>query len=194
MKIAHSMAAALIAGVMAGPVLGEDTYKGDPAHASVGFAISHMVISKVKGSFGEFEATVTLNDDGELASAQADIKVASLDTANTKRDEHLRSPEFFDVDNHPSITFESTGTVMREELKLVQGKLTIHGVTKDVEFPYSIKGPVKDPWGNTKVGFAMNGTINRKDYGLTWSKVLETGGLVVGEEVELIIDVEFAKQ
>jgi polyisoprenoid-binding protein YceI len=194
MMVKTSMIAALLAVVAAGPVCAGDVYKSDSAHADVGFAISHMVISKVKGSFNDFDATLTTNDDGSLASVNADIKAASIDTANDKRDEHLRSADFFNVEKYPEITFRSTAIETSGGNTTVKGALTMHGVTKDVDLAATLKGPVKDPWGNTKLGLELRGTLDRRDYGLTWSKALETGGLVVGQDVDLLIDVEFAKQ
>ncbi len=170
------------------------TYKADTTHANVGFTISHMVISTVRGHFDEFDATVVLADDGTVERAEAVIQAASINTANEKRDNHLRAPDFFDAENYPEITFKSTGVGEEDGQKVLRGQFTMHGVTKDVAFPFTVKGPVQDPWGNTKIGFKLSGVIDRTDYGLTWSKVLETGGLVVGEEVTLDVELEFAKQ
>lgn len=180
----------ITAGVFAaGFARAESTFTADPTHGEAGFAISHLVISKVKGHFGKHDATLVLDDDGKLVSAEATMDVESIDTANTKRDDHLRSADFFDAKQFPAITFKSKSVTDSE----IVGDFTIRDVTKEISLPYELKGPVKDPWGNTKLGFAASIVINRKDYGLTWSKTLETGGLVVGDEVEISVDMEFGQ-
>jgi polyisoprenoid-binding protein YceI len=185
------MALAMGLGVISAGMAGaQDVFKADLAHAHVGFEVSHMVISKVKGHFKDFDSTVTLDEAGQLSSVTAVIKVESIDTAQEKRDEHLRGTDFFDATQYPEIRFESDG--VEEEFLL--GKLTLHGVTKDVKLPYTLKGPINDPWGKTKLGLELEGTLDRTDYGLTWSKMMEAGGLVVGNEVTLSISVEFEKQ
>jgi len=169
------------------------TYEVDPSHASIGFKIEHLVISKVKGEFRDFTATLVLDDEGLLKEASSNIKVTSIDTGITKRDDHLRSPDFFDVNVYPEISFKSKSVKQGAGNNVLVGNLTIHGVTKEVELPYKIKGPVKGPQGKTRIGFEASTVINRKDYGLTWNMVLEAGGLVVGEELELLIDLEAIK-
>jgi len=159
----------------------------------VGFRVDHLVISKVNGEFKDYKAT--LHVDGKtLTAATAEIKVASVDTGIKDRDKHLLGADFFDAEKHPTITFTCKSTKKKAGKDVLVGDLTLHGVTKEIELAYELKGPIKDPWGNTKVGFAASGTISRKAFGLTWSKKLETGGLVVGDEVELLIDVEAAKK
>ena len=169
------------------------TFEVDPSHASISFKIEHLVISKVKGDFREFSATLVLDDEGRLDEASSDIEVASIDTGNTKRDDHLRSADFFDVNNFPIISFKSKSVNRSSGNNILVGDLTIHGVTKEVELPYKIKGPVKGPQGKTRIGFEASTVINRKDYGLTWNMALEAGGFVVGEELELLIDLEAIK-
>ncbi len=171
----------------------QDTYTIDNTHAHIGFEIPHMVISNVKGAFNEYEASLTLKDD-KLQSAEATLQVSSIDTKNKKRDEHLKSGDFFDAKGFPAITFKSTGVSQKAGKHILTGDLTIRDVTKSVNLTYILKGPVKDPWGNTKVGLEAGTIINRKDFGLTWSKALESGGLVVGNAVTLKMDMEFAKQ
>ena len=180
--------------VLTGTTYGAHTYKADPDHASIGFKVSHMVISKVKGHFGAFEGTLMLDDNDDLMKAEAVIDVSSIDTANEKRDNHLKSPDFLDAAAYPSISFKSKGVEKKGSVYVVTADITIHGVTREVEMPVTIRGPVEDPWGNTKLGYEASLTIDRTDYGLTWNKLLETGGLVVGTEVEITVDVEFAKQ
>jgi len=171
----------------------EDNYTADKSHAYIGFSISHMVISKVKGNFDAFEASLSL-EDGKLTDAKATIQVDSIDTDNVKRDKHLKSADFFDAEQFPEIKFETKTIEAKNGTGVITGNLTLHGVTKQVSLPYTVKGPVIDPWGNTKLGFEATTTIDRTEFGLKWSQALETGGLVVGNEVDISIDVEFAKQ
>ncbi len=177
----------IVLGLAVGTTHAADTYEVDTSHASIGFAVKHMVISKVKGSFTNFNG-VLMVEDGKLITARSQIKAASIDTSNKKRDDHLRQADFLDVEKFPSIVFESTGV----EGDVLKGNFTMHGVTKAIELEYELLGPVKDPWGNTKVGLQASGSIDRTDFGLRWSKALATGGLVVGHKVELIIDLEAA--
>jgi polyisoprenoid-binding protein YceI len=168
------------------------TYKADKAHAYVGFEVSHMVISKVKGSFQEFDATLQLDSEGKLGAVNATIDVASIDTGVKKRDDHLRNADFFDAEKYPKISFTSAGPRERDGKSWLVGDLTLRGVTKEVALEYEVKGPINDPWGSKKLGVQLTGQIDRTEYGLTWSKTMETGGLIVGHEVDLVIDVEFA--
>ena len=167
-----------------------DTYAADKTHASVGFRVSHLVISKVRGHFNEFEAQLEMGDDKKVTGVDATIQIGSIDTGIAKRDTHLKGADFFDVENHPLMTFKS------KEVKadVIVGDLTIRGVTKEVELPYTVLGPVTDPWGNTKLGFEAAMTINRTDFGVAWNSETETGALVVGEDVEIEVNMEFAKQ
>lgn len=186
-----SMACAAAA-LMAGQTQAADSYTVDKTHAHVGFEIAHMVISDVKGSFDEFDASLTVSD-GKLETAEATVQVASINTKNEKRDVHLKNDDFFSAEKFPTMTFKSTGVSSKEGKEVLAGNLTIRDVTKAVEFEYSLKGPVNDPWGNTKVGFEAHTIINRQDFGLTYSKAIESGGLMVGNEVTIEIDMEFAK-
>ncbi len=187
----NSFTTALIASfIFINTVVASQTFEVDPSHASIGFKIEHLVISKVKGDFREFSATLILDDEGQLNEASSNIEVASIDTGITKRDDHLRSAEFFDVNKYPKISFKSKAVRQNAGNNVLIGDLTIHGVTRQVELPYKIKGPVKGPMGNTRIGFEASTIINRKDYGLTWNKTLEAGGVIVGEELELLIDLE----
>ncbi len=172
------------------------TYKIDPAHSTVGFSVTHMLISDVDGKFKEYDATFVLNEnDPSKSSVNATIKVASVDTENEKRDGHLTSPDFFDAASHPEITFESSSVEKKDDGNYVaNGKLTIRGTTKDVALPFTVKGPVTDPWGNTKIGVQAEMTIDRQKFGVSWSKTLDAGGLVVDNKVIIIIKAEMAKQ
>jgi polyisoprenoid-binding protein YceI len=168
----------------------------DKAHSKIGFSVSHLVITDVEGNFKEFDASVTTDGDNwENAKIEFTAEIASIDTDNEKRDEHLRSDDFFNAEKYPSLKFisKSFKKVDDNEYKLV-GDLTIRDVTKEVELEVELNGTVVDPWGNTKAGFDLEGEINRFDYGLKWSKALETGGLVVGEDVEIIGKLQLMKK
>jgi polyisoprenoid-binding protein YceI len=173
-----------------------DTYKVDPAHTSVNFSIEHMVINTVHGRFRQFEGSITVDPDNgnALKGASGTIQAKSIDTDIEKRDNHLRSPDFFDAEKFPTITFESTEIKKDGSDQVLVGKFTMHGVTKDVSLPFKLKGPIKGPMGNTIVGLEVNAKLNRKDYGLTWNKVIEAGGLMVGEDVTTQINAELVKQ
>ena len=171
-----------------------EAYVIDNAHASIGFSISHLVISKVKGNFNDFSGTFVLDNNNRLTEANASIKSASIDTGVKKRDDHLRSADFFEVEKYPEITFEAKKVVKRSGKDILLGKFTMHGVTKNIELPYTIKGPITDPYGNEKIGFHGETVINRTDYGLNWNQALEAGGVMVGEEVFIVIDVEAGKK
>ncbi len=167
-------------------------WKVDQSHTNVGFSVSHIFTS-VQGRFDRFDGTIVFDPENpQSATVRATVEAASINTNNTKRDKHLRSDDFFNAKEHPTITFESTGgvTEMKENRGKLAGNLTIHGVTKPVVFDVTFRGQGKDPWGNVRAGFSASLNIDRKDYGLNWNEVLETGGLLVGEEVEIRIDVE----
>jgi len=170
------------------------TWKLDPAHSAAEFKIKHMMISNVKGSFNALSATLTENKaDPTRSSVEASIDIASLNTGDAQRDAHLKSADFFESEKHPTMTFKSTKVERKGEGEYgVTGDLTLHGVTKQVTF--AVEGPSapgKDPWGNTRIGLSATTKINRKDFGLTWNAALETGGILVGEDVQITLDVEF---
>ena len=173
-----------------------DTYKVDPAHTSINFSIEHMVINTVHGRFRQFEGSITVDPDNgnALKGASGTIQAKSIDTDIERRDNHLRSPDFFDAEKFPTITFESTEIKKDGSDQALVGKFTMHGVTKDVSLPFKLKGPIKGPMGNTIVGLEVNAKLNRKDYGLTWNKAIEAGGLMVGEDVTIHINAELVKQ
>ena len=162
-----------------------DTYKIDPAHTGVGFSISHLVISEVNGRFDDVAGTVTVDNDA-LAGASATIQVKSIDTAIKKRDDHLRSPDFFDAEKYPTITFESTKVTKDGDKTVIAGKFTMHGVTKEIQFPVVLKGPVKGPRGNPLIAVTAETTINRTDYGMKTF-------MGVGDDVKIRINVEATK-
>ncbi len=167
-------------------------WKVDQSHTTVGFSVSHLFTS-VQGRFDAFSGTIQFDPEKPGAAViRATVEAASINTNNAKRDKHLRTADFFDIEKFPTLSFESSSGVtgMQENRGKLAGNLTIHGVTKAVVFDVAFRGQGKDPWGNVRAGFAANVTINRRDYGLDWNEVLETGGLLVGEEVEIRIDAE----
>jgi polyisoprenoid-binding protein YceI len=169
-----------------------ENWKIDRSHTNVGFSVSH-IFTNVQGRFDRFDGTIVFDPEKpESTIVKATVEAASINTNNAKRDKHLRSDDFFDVEKFPTLSFESTGgvTEMKENRGKLAGNLTIHGVTKPVVFDVTFRGQGKDPWGNVRSGFAASVTIKRKDYGLNWNQVLEAGGVLVGEEVEIHIDVE----
>ena len=182
--------AGLAAFIAAQPLLAVD-YQVDQAHTNVGFRVSHMVIAKTTGSFNDFDASFHFDpEDMSKFSLMATIQADSIDTANGQRDNHLRSPDFLDVASHPTITFRSTGLSMMDDGYVVTGDLTIRGVTKEIDLPVTITGPVEFR-GNMVIGVSGRATIDRHDFGVSWSRSLDNGGLVVANEVEIEIDAEF---
>jgi polyisoprenoid-binding protein YceI len=167
------------------------TWTVDPTHSSVGFKIKHMMIATVRGHFTEFEGTIiAAPDDPANSHASGSVNVASINTGNEQRDAHLRSPDFFDAERYPKITFESTRIRHIEGGTFaVAGDLTIKGTTREVELEATVEGVDTDPWGNERVGVSVRGSINRTDFGLTWQQRLEGGGMLVGEEVGIRIDI-----
>ena len=171
------------------------TYGFDKAHTNVRFSIAHMVISEVDGNFSDFDGKVVTNkEDFTDADISFKINVESINTDDAKRDEHLRSPDFFDVANNPEITFESKSMekISEKEYKLT-GDLSMNGKTKSVTLDVKYGGTIVDPWGNTKAGFKITGTINRLDWGLKYNSVMDSGGLLIGEEVDIVCNVELIK-
>ena len=173
------------------------TWNLDPAHTSVQFSVRHLMVSTVRGAFGKLSGTVQVEEkDLTRSKIQATIDAASIDTRVEKRDTHLKSPDFLDVARYPTIVFVSTKVEAGApgHFKVI-GDLTLHGVTREVSL--DVEGPtpeIKDPRGDTRAGAQATTTINRKDFGLTWNQVLETGGVAVGDEVTITIDVEATKQ
>ena len=167
------------------------TYSIDAAHSSIGFVARHMVVSKVRGHFDSFEGSFDFVE-GQPATwkAEATIQAASVNTGNEKRDGHLASPDFFAAEEFPTLSFSSTGVEKKGESYLLKGNLTLRGVTKPLVLTLEYFGSIQDPWGNERAGFSAKGTLNRKDFGLSWNNLLETGGAVVGDEIAIEIEVE----
>lgn len=168
----------------------------DPTHSEIGFKVKHMMFTNVSGNFGTYEGTITTEDDDFTKSdISFSADIASVSTNNADRDGHLKSADFFDADNYPKLTFASSSfTKIDDENYELAGDLSLHGVTKAIKLPVEFSGLMKDPWGNTKVGLNISGKINRKDWGLNWNSALETGGVLVGEEVKLHIELQLVKQ
>ncbi|PRZ21185.1 YceI family protein [Flavobacterium granuli] len=176
--------------------MAKSTWAIDPTHSEIGFKVKHMMFTNVSGKFNAVEATIENEDDKfETSKINFSAEVHSVDTNNQDRDNHLKSGDFFDVEKFPKLSFVSTGIhkVNDGEYK-ISGDLTIKDVTKNVTLATEYSGAMKDPWGNTKVGLSINGNINRKDFGLTWNSALETGGVLVGEDVKLVAEIQFVKQ
>lgn len=169
----------------------------DPAHSSAGFSVRHMMIAKVHGGFTKLAGSLRLDSKNPAKSAvEAVIDAASIDTREPKRDEHLRSADFFDVAKYPSITFKSKSVrrISEGEFEIL-GDLTIHGVTQEVVLEAEgLDTEMKDPWGNVKIGASAKTKIKRKDFGLSWNAALEAGGVMVGDEVTITLDVQFVKK
>jgi len=173
------------------------TWSIDPEHSNVGFKVRHLMVSNVRGSFDKHTGTVDINDkDITKSKVEVSIDTTSINTNVQKRDDHLRSPDFFDVAKYPAMTFVSKKVAKAGKDKLkVTGDLTLHGVTKEVVL--DVEGPSKeskDPWGNFRRGATATTKINRKDFGLVWNKALETGGVAVGEEIQITLEIEMIKK
>jgi polyisoprenoid-binding protein YceI len=166
-------------------------YEIDKDHSSVGFKIKHL-FSHVTGSFNDFEGVIDYEPGKpETWKAEATVQAASIDTNNAKRDEHLRKPDFFDVEKYPTLTFKSTKVESTgENTAKMEGLLSMHGVEKPVTFDVQLHGMGNDPWGNSKAGFSATAKIDRKDFGIIWNQALDAGGLMLGEQVEIILEIE----
>jgi polyisoprenoid-binding protein YceI len=170
------------------------TYAADPAHSHIDFSVRHLMISKVRGAFESFTATLEVPDGTNLPSAvSAEIDAASIDTRVADRDSHLRSADFLDAATYPKLTFQSRSISGDASGFTIEGDLTIHGVTKPVTFDAEFEGSGKDPWGNDRAAYSASAKINRKEFGLTWNQALETGGVAVGEEITISIQLEAVK-
>jgi len=185
-KHIFAVAAVLLTLCLAGVASGTDTYTVDRSHTTVGFTVRHLVINKVRGKFNDFSGTIAYDEnDITKSSMQGTIKAASIDTDHAKRDNHLRSPDFFDVAEHPEITFTSKSVVQGNDGLILVGDLTMRGTTKEVQIPFEITGKIKDPRGNTIIGFEAALSIDRQDFGIAYSKTMDNGGLVVGNQVNI---------
>lgn len=163
----------------------------DPSHSSIEFSVKHLGIATVRGRFRQFSGSVELDEANRPRAISAAIDAGSVDTGVAQRDAHLRSPDFFDAERHPTLTFESTAIRSDDEGRLlVTGDLTIRGETRPVSFTVAPSAPIRDPWGNRRAAASVTGTLSRKDWGLTWNQVLEFGGLAVADAVRFTLEVE----
>jgi len=181
---------------LATPQTSTTTWNIDPVHSVAEFKVKHMMISNVKGQFPKITGTLTLDESGLASSrVEASIEAASIETRDAQRDAHLKSTDFLHVEKFPALSFKSTTiTLVRDGELAVEGDLTIRGLTRKVLF--AVEGPTpptKDPWGNTRVAVSATTKINRKDFGLTWNAALETGGILVADEVTITLDVQFVR-
>ncbi len=175
------------------PAIPAGTWAIDPTHTHIGFTVRHMMVSKVRGSFADFSADVTIADDPLESTLNATVQMASIDTGNADRDGHLRTNDFFAIDEHPTMTLVSTGFEPDGDDFVMHADLTIRGVTKPVDFDVEFGGTGTDPWGGTRAGFTATTTINRKEWGIEWNAPLETGGVLIAEKVQIELDVELVK-
>lgn len=172
-------------------------WKSDASHSEIGFKVKHLMITNVRGTIGNFEVNATSKtpDDFEHVHVEFSADAAAVDTGNEQRDQHLKSADFFDSENHPKISFVSNGMVRKGDNEFeMTGDLTIRGVTRPIKLQVELTGIAKDPWGQTKAGFTVEGKINRKDYGLVWNAPVETGGVLVSEEVKIHCEIQMIRQ
>ena len=173
--------------------LATGTWTIDPSHSSVEFQVKHMGLATVKGFFSDFDGSLEVGEDGQI-TAHGTVQSGTVNTRNSQRDEHLRSPDFFDVERNPQLTFRSTAVeAIDGETYRITGDLTIAGVTKEIVLEAVTQGTDLDPWGNTRVGLEVVGQILREDFGLTWNQALESGGVLVGKKVKLLLDISAVK-
>ncbi len=176
-------------------IMSTTTWALDPTHSEIGFKVKHLMFTNVSGQFKNFSVKAETNgDDFSGAKVEVTADVDSISTNNEQRDAHLKSADFFDTATYPQLSFTATGLSGSGEDWQLNGDLTLHGVTKPVTLSVEFGGIVKDPWGNVKAGFSVNGKINRKDFGLNWNAVLESGGVMVSEEVKLHAEIQLVKQ
>lgn len=176
------------------PGLVAGTWTIDAVHSEVGFSVRHMMVSKVRGRFSKFEGEITVADDPLKSSGRASIDLSSVDTRAEDRDNHLRSSDFFDIETHPTMTYESKGVRRDGEDLVADGELTIRGVTRPVTLAVEWGGVHPDPWGGKRLGLSATGRINRKDFGIEFNIPIEGGGFVVGDRVDLYLEIEAVLQ
>ena len=195
MRLRRSLMSLAAAAVAALPANAADTYQVDKAHSEALFTIKHLM-SRVTGRFGDFSGIINVDTASPAASSvEFTINTTSIDTGVADRDKDLRGPNFFDVEKHPTITFKSSKVTPATKDKFtVDGTLTMHGVSRPLSLAVEFLGFGKDPWGNDKAGFAIETTLNRKDYGLVWNKALDQGGYLLGDDVKVVINLEAAKK
>lgn len=170
------------------------TYAIDPSHTQAGFVVRHLMVSKTRGAFTGVSGTVTVPEDVTASTVSVEIDPASVDTRDETRDGHLRSPDFFDVEQFPTITYASTGLARDGDGWALDGELTVKGVTRPVRLAVEFLGAARDPWGGSRLGFTASGELDREEWGLNWNQALETGGVLVGKKVTLEIEAELVAQ
>jgi polyisoprenoid-binding protein YceI len=170
------------------------TWDIDPVHSEVSFSVRHMMVSKVRGRFGSFQGQITTGADHLASSVNATIDLASVDTNDETRDNHLRSPDFLDVENHKTMSFTSTSVQPRGDGYVVEGELSLHGVTRPITLDLEPNGFGPDPFGGTRSGFSAKAEISRKDFGITFDMPLEGGGVVVGDKITITLEIEAVLQ
>jgi polyisoprenoid-binding protein YceI len=171
------------------------TWRVDPVHSRVGFAVKHMGIATVRGEFTEFEGTLKVGEDLASADAYGTVEVASVDTGDPDRDAHLRSPDFFDAARYPGLRFESTRIEQLDDDEYrITGRLTIHGITNKIVLHAEVQGTDVDPWGNVRLGLEVTGQLSRLDYRIRFNEALASGNLLVGDKVDLMFDISAVKQ
>ncbi len=182
--------------ILASPALGEmSKWNLDKDHTTLGFEVAHMVVSTTKGKFTEYTGVVEMDPDKqEFKTISAVIQTASVTTDHKKRDDHLRSPDFFDAKTFPTMSYKMKSYKKTGDTYTAVGDFTLRGITKEITLTGTFNGVAKDPWGNTRAGFTAEGTINRQDYGMRFSKLLDNGGLMVGDEVKLKLEIEVIKE
>ncbi len=166
------------------------TYQIDPAHSVVEFQVRHLGLAKVRGRFDRFSGTIEIGDDPTESRVDVTIDAASIDTRDEQRDNHLRTGDFLDVENHPTLEFRSTTVRLEDEDPRVEGLLTVRGVTRPVTLDVEFEGATRDPWGNERIGVSATTDVNREEFGLTWNQALETGGWLVGKAIRIDLSVE----
>jgi polyisoprenoid-binding protein YceI len=170
------------------------TWSIDPVHSEVGFTARHMMVSKVRGRFRTFSGQVVTGENPLESSVTAEIDLSSIDTGNEQRDAHIRSADFFEVETYPTMTYQSTGVRQDRDGFVLNGKLTLKGVTKDVPLNLELNGFGPDPYGGTRAGFTATGELNRSDFGVSFNAVMETGGVVVSEKITIQLEIEAVLQ
>lgn len=190
-RIRLGLVAAML--LLAGAAGAAETYQVDPAHTSLAFSVRHLGISNVQGRFDEFAGAIVM-DNGAIKEASCTIQVKSINTGVEQRDDHLRSPDFFDAANHPVMTFKSKRVERQGDRTVLVADFTIRGKTKEVRLPVKLNGPIKDQEGKTRIGLEGQFAINRRDYGIDFNAALETGAALVGEEVSIEVNIEAVRQ
>jgi polyisoprenoid-binding protein YceI len=173
--------------------LSAGTWTVDNSHSTIGFVARHLMVAKVRGQFTEYTGSITIGENILDSKVEATVQIASITTNDEGRDGHLKGADFFEVETYPTMTLVSTGIDAAGDAYVLHADLTIKGVTKSVDFDLEFEGVVTDPWGNTKAGFTAETEISRKAFGLEWNAALETGGVVVGDKVKIVLDIEALK-